>query len=60
MQRRFSGAAFPGHRFDRSEMGVFWWCGADLPRRSPQFHCHVPEGRQKRERLRQVQDYTPH
>ena len=41
-------------------MGVFGWCGADLPRRSSQFHRHVSKGRQKRERLRQVQDYAPH
>ena len=32
---------------------------AVLPRRCSQFHRHVPEGRQKRERLRQVYDHAP-
>jgi len=33
---------------------------AVLPRRSSQRHGHVPEGRQKRKRLRQVHNHAPY
>jgi hypothetical protein len=58
VRRQFQVRAFPCCWFRQTNWEVLWWSDAVLPRYCSQLQSHVPEGLQKRERLRQVYDHA--